>query len=71
MADLLQGIGEEYRIALFHAKTISLRELKAFLEKPSERRCAHPASLDDGIRFAAKGAAGWIPRMVSHFQEAP
>jgi hypothetical protein len=27
MADLLQGIGE-YRIALFHAKTISLRELK-------------------------------------------
>lgn len=32
MADQLRGIAEEYGIALFHARTPSLRELKGFLE---------------------------------------
>jgi len=32
MADQFRGIAKEYGIALFHAKTSSLRELKAFLE---------------------------------------
>jgi hypothetical protein len=32
MADQLRGITEEYGITLFHAKTSSLRKLKAFLE---------------------------------------
>ncbi|HVB57775.1 MAG TPA: hypothetical protein VNE63_15300 [Candidatus Acidoferrales bacterium] len=32
MADQLRGIAKEYGIKLFHAKTSSLRELKAFLE---------------------------------------
>ena len=32
MAEQLQGIAKEYGIKLFHAKTSSLRELKAFLE---------------------------------------
>jgi hypothetical protein len=32
MADQLRGIAKEYGITLFHAKTTSLREMKAFLE---------------------------------------
>jgi hypothetical protein len=33
MADQLQGIAKEYAITLFHAKTGSLHELKAFLQR--------------------------------------